>query len=66
MSFVKFVPLAQNVCVVCLAMLLRLSGAYPVYEDIFGLFFLSHLGGECQPRVQPAVSGPLRCGQTER
>ena len=35
----------------------------PVYVDLLLSF---PLGGERQPRVQPAVSGPVRCGQTER
>lgn len=34
----------------------------PLHVD---LLLSSLLGGERQPRVQPAVSGPLRCGQTE-
>ena len=31
----------------------------------FFFFVIRSLGGERQPRVQPAVSGPVRCGQTE-
>lgn len=46
------------------AVLIKLSGA----SSFIRIFFFPplSLGGECQPRVQPAVSGPLRCGQTER